>query len=416
MEALFKLSLKSKISLGLCLVIITAFFSVQFLAVVQVLDPSYALTVFGFCCILLFVPCFFIIGYEFWWEQKEHKRSFDDKYQAINLSNMVVILDYKGYILEANANFCAAIGYKPVELIGKHHKLLVPKEQVNTKEYRDFWAKLLQGNYVEGDYNKVKKDGTGLWIHATYAPIRAGNGSVYQIIKIATDINDQKELEQDILRKNKYLEHAAKILRHDMHSGINTYIPRGLRSLKRRLSEDQIKELKIEAPIKLITDGLAHTQKVYEGVKEFTNLVKDNIELEKTEQNLAEILNNYLTNTAYADQVVIDRLPTILVNEPLFCTAIDNMIRNGLKYNDSSSKMVAITMVDDYHLAIIDNGRGMSQEDFDTLSQPYVRKDGQAESGSGLGLNITVAILKEHNFSVSVEKQEQGTMIKVKIR
>ena len=70
------------------------------------------------------------------------------------------------------------------------------------------------------------------------------------------------------------LEHAAKILRHDMHSGINTYIPRGLSSLKRRLSEDQIKELKIDAPLRMIEEGLTHTQKVYKGVKEFTNLVK----------------------------------------------------------------------------------------------------------------------------------------------
>ena len=104
------------------------------------------------------------------------------------------------------------------------------------------------------------------------------------------------------------------------------------------------------------------------------------------------------------------------MNEALFCTAIDNMIRNGLKYNDSEFKMVAIHMVDDYHLAIIDNGRGMSQEDFLKLSRPYVRKDGQAESGTGLGLSITVAILKEHNFPISVEKLKEGTMIKVKIR
>ena len=39
----------------------------------------------------------------------------------------------------------------------------------------------------------------------------------------------------EIEKKNTYLEHAAKILRHDMHSGINTYMPRGLSSLERRL-------------------------------------------------------------------------------------------------------------------------------------------------------------------------------------
>ena len=106
----------------------------------------------------------------------------------------------------------------------------------------------------------------------------------------------------------------------------------------------------------------------------------------------------------------------MLVNEALFCTGIDNLIRNGLKYNDAKTKFVRIEMLDEKHLVIIDNGRGMSQKDFDKLSQPYERKEGQKEKGTGLGLNISVAIFKEHGFQMSVEKLDIGTMIKVKIR
>ena len=72
-------------------------------------------------------------------------------------------------------------------------------------------------------------------------------------------------------------------------------------------------------------------------------------------------------------------------------------------------------MLDGKQLAIIDNGRGMSQEDFDMLSLPYQRKEGQKEKGSGLGLNISVAIFKEHGFQMSVKKLEVGTMITIKI-
>jgi hypothetical protein len=66
-------------------------------------------------------------------------------------------------------------------------------------------------------------------------------GSIRYNLKIATDVTKQHEAEDIVNQKNSYLEHAAKILRHDMHSGINTYMPRGLRSLKRRLTEDQLK-------------------------------------------------------------------------------------------------------------------------------------------------------------------------------
>jgi signal transduction histidine kinase len=228
---------------------------------------------------------------------------------------------------------------------------------------------------------------------------------------------EHNEVLSDIQGKNAYLEHAAKILRHDMHSGINTYIPRGISSLERRLSPEVIKELKLEAPLKMLKEGLTHTQKVYWGVYEFTNLVKQGTKLNMEEHDLGAILTSYLSSTAYKDQVVIDRLPKVMVNEPLFCTAIDNLIRNGLKYNDSEFKMVAVSMLDDATLGIIDNGRGMSQEDFEKYSKPYTRKEGQKEKGTGLGLNICIAILREHGFAITCQKQEEGgTLIRIKIR
>jgi signal transduction histidine kinase len=249
------------------------------------------------------------------------------------------------------------------------------------------------------------------------------NSEVQGFMSIGYDVTDvinstqeiHKNIEE-INKKNTYLEHAAKILRHDMHSGINTYMPRGISSLERRLNPEIIKELKIESPLKMIKEGLAHTQKVYKGVYEFTNLVKKDAELNKDSNDLRQILIDYLGSTSYISQVAIDYLPIIEVNQALFCTAIDNLIRNGLKYNDSESKMVAIFMEDEEHIAIQDNGRGMTQVEFEYLSQPYTRKDGQKETGTGLGLNICVAILEEHGFKLSCEKNETGTKMRIKIK
>jgi signal transduction histidine kinase len=219
----------------------------------------------------------------------------------------------------------------------------------------------------------------------------------------------------EVRKQNTYLEHAAKILRHDMHSGINTYIPRGISSLERRMPQTVIDELKLQAPLKMLKEGLTHSQKVYKGVYEFTNLVKKDAVLERADHNLKTILENYLTSTSYKSQVNIAELPVVSVNESLFCTALDNLIRNGLKYNDSDFKMVKIYMEGDL-LILQDNGRGMTQQDFDKLSQPYTRKEGQKETGTGLGLNICIAILNEHGFSISCEKNDIGTKMKIRLK
>ena len=200
-----------------------------------------------------------------------------------------------------------------------------------------------------------------------------------------------------------------------MHSGINTYIPRGVNSLERRITPQDIENLKIGAPLKMIKEGLAHTQKVYKGVYEFTNLVRKDTVLNKENHNLKTILDDYLSNTSYVKQVIVNPLPNVDVNQALFCTAVDNLIRNGLKYNDSDTKLVEISMEGEDTFVIQDNGRGMTQKEFEDLSKPYTRKEGQKEKGTGLGLNICVAILKEHGFEITSEKNEIGTKINIKI-
>ena len=345
---------------------------------------------------------------------KKKEIEIRNRMTAINTSNMVIEFDLDGKIMFANKLFCEKMGYEEKELKGKHHKIFVSKEYSKSPEYKEFWKLLKSGEYVTDEFLRFTKDKNKVWIQASYNPVFGSDGKVQRVMKIATDITDRITQSIEIEKKNTYLEHAAKILRHDMHSGINTYIPRGVSSLERRLSADDMKELKIESPFKMIKDGLTHTQKVYKGVYEFTNLVKKDVVLNKTECNLKDILDSYLSTTSYKSQVQIDELITKDVNESLFCTSIDNLIRNGLKYNDSDTKFVKIFMEGDL-LIIQDNGRGITQQDFDHLSKPYTRKEGQKESGTGLGLNICVAILEEHGFEITCEKNEIGTKMKINI-
>jgi len=348
-------------------------------------------------------------------EITQKERALTNRMDAINRSSPVIEFDINGIVCFANDSFLDAMGYKLEELVGKHHSIFVFDDEKNSNEYINFWNKLKSGVYFSGDIIRKKKDGNKIYLSATYNPIINEKGETYRVLKIARDISEIVEKSKEIEKQNTYLEHAAKILRHDMHSGINTYIPRGLSSLERRLKPEDIETLKIEAPLKMIKEGLRHSQKVYKGVYEFTNLVKKDVVLNKAECDLRAILNDYLSSTAYHSQVIIEELPTIEVNEALFCTAIDNLIRNGLKYNDSETKFVKIYMEGD-ELMVQDNGRGITQEDFDHLSKPYTRKEGQKESGTGLGLNICVAILQEHKFLVRCEKNEIGTKLKIKIK
>ena len=405
---------KSNIYFSIALCCMSTFIGIHTAILLDFVETSHKLSMIAIGSFILYLPSSSLFLRDLFEQNKRDKQVISDKMNALNVANMIIIYNEQGHIIKANKNFCLASGYSEQELIGVPHY-----EICDTKEV-PLWKVLLNGRHLKTDFQKVHtKDKKVLYISGTYSPIKATNGRVYQVIQIATNVTDDFVTKNELVTNNAYLEHAAKILRHDMHSGINTYIPRGIRSLERRLqklSEKERKELNIDTPLKLIREGLSHSQKVYRGVTEFTNLVRNDVEIEKSPCDLRASLREYLSQTSYSDQVLIKELPVINVNEALFCTALDNLIRNGLKYNDSPSKIVQIEMRDKDCIAIIDNGRGIKQKDFEKLSQPYHRKPNQKESGTGLGLNICVAILNEHNFSVSIDDSyNKGTCILIRI-
>ena len=349
-------------------------------------------------------------------------KEIENVISAIDKSNATIEFTPHGNIITANKNFTDIMEYDLEEIQGEHHSIFVDEYTKNSRKYQVFWKSLRDGQFKTGEFVRYTKSGKEVFIQGTYNPILE-NGKLVKVLKIVTDITNSVLQKQEIERKNAYLEHAAKILRHDMHSGINTYIPRGATSLERRLEKIQqsidpdtiYKEWKqLEAPMKLLKEGIHHAQRVYSGVKEFTNLVKQDAVMDTSPYILSDILDKHLRGTAYRGQVQIQDLGTEDVNESLFCTAIDNLIRNGLRYNDNDTKYIKLYK-EDTDIIVEDNGRGITQKEFEELSKPYTRKTGQKESGSGLGLNICVAIMREHGFTVTCEKIETGTKIKIKV-
>lgn len=119
------------------------------------------------------------------------------KIDALDKSLAMIEFDVKGTILAANANFCKAMGYEAREIIGKHHSLFVDPEYAASQAYRDFWMQLGQGQFDAREYLRLGKGGREVWIQASYNPVKNSAGKVTRILKVATDITAQKEVEAE---------------------------------------------------------------------------------------------------------------------------------------------------------------------------------------------------------------------------
>lgn len=121
---------------------------------------------------------------------------------GINATMATIEFKPDGSILTANENFLKAIKYKMEEIKGKHHKMFVPEEIVETKEYQNFWKDLALGKSTTGIFKRIASDGNTVWLNAIYNPIRDANGNVTKVVKFATDITEQQEMlaeNEDIL-------------------------------------------------------------------------------------------------------------------------------------------------------------------------------------------------------------------------
>lgn len=125
-------------------------------------------------------------------EQKLQNAFNTGQIDAISKSQAVIEFDPNGNIVTANDNFLATVGYGLDEIQGKHHRIFVTKQERESEEYRTFWKKLAEGQFYSGEFHRIAKDGSDVWIQATYNPILDMSGNVVKVVKYASNITEQK--------------------------------------------------------------------------------------------------------------------------------------------------------------------------------------------------------------------------------
>ncbi len=136
----------------------------------------------------------------------------DGRIAAIHRAQAVIEFDLDGNVVAANDNFLETMGYALREIRGKHHSMFCSTEHVVSTDYRDFWNRLNKGEFVKGRFQRVGKYGRNVWLMASYNPILDPKGQIIRIIKYATDITQQVELEERITSQTAKMDAAMHTL------------------------------------------------------------------------------------------------------------------------------------------------------------------------------------------------------------
>jgi methyl-accepting chemotaxis protein len=154
----------------------------------------------------------------------ERKSRQSTQAQAAAISRSQAIIEFKldGTIVTANENFLTTLGYSLDEIRGKHHSMFVEPAVRDGAGYREFWAKLGNGEFQAAQYRRVGKGGREIWIQASYNPVLNTRGKPTGVIKFATDITAEKIRSMEADGKIAAIDRAQAVIEFNMDGTIIT--------------------------------------------------------------------------------------------------------------------------------------------------------------------------------------------------
>ncbi|MEL6926200.1 MAG: ATP-binding protein [Bacteroidota bacterium] len=239
---------------------------------------------------------------------------------------------------------------------------------------------------------------------------------------IGTDLTEYKEAEQAIQlhaeklqESNEALERFAFIASHDLKEPVRTangFI--GL--LERKLKNNTDPDVK-----DYLTFVKESNQRMYQLIDASLtmSLINSQQEMEPSVLNgdrlLARVTGNLneLINQRRAS-IIYNNIPNIFADEAQIELLFQNLIENGIKYNESTHPVIKVDCSTDgaYHVfSFHDNGIGIEKAYQQQIFQMFKRLHNREKyKGTGIGLAICKRIVEKHKGEIWVESAEgQGT-------
>ena len=215
-------------------------------------------------------------------------------------------------------------------------------------------------------------------------------------------INDQMvQLDNESKRKQTLVDNMAHELRTPLTS---------IRGYADILEKANITEKNRIMAAKYISSESARLQRISEVMLNSALLRETDVEISCV--NIAEILTETVQKFKYVSEQAGVQLVTsikdscIVCNRDLLAILFGNLIDNAIKACSEGGRVEIDNNLKT--VRIKDNGRGMTKEQTEHITEPFYRTDkvrSRSEGGAGLGLSICAQIVKAHNAEMTFESE-----------
>ncbi len=228
----------------------------------------------------------------------------EGRLSAMDENFAIISFEPNGTILHANDNFLNALGYRLNEVTGNHHRMFCDKAYTNSKAYVEFWNDLANGKSQIDEFERIRKDGSSIWIQASYTPVKNKSGKVTRVVKFAQDITDAKKVIDAV--KNSINLAKTGIMKQTITESTKN---EGIEQLKKGINElFEVVSTKVHGDLNKISEALSSFQKL-----NFTQRVTGDLgEVSVGLNNLADIINEMLVENK-SNGLTLDQSSNILL-------------------------------------------------------------------------------------------------------
>jgi len=236
---------------------------------------------------------------------------------------------------------------------------------------------------------------------------------IYNFGKDRTELlRELKKNNEELIETSEELERFTYIASHDLKSPLRT-----ISNFIGLIEKDLLKQDYDKLPKKLdfVKSGAEQMHFLVQNILEFS-VLKSNLQNERVLIDLNTVMDKVITNLLKDIEdknakIYVDKLPAIVANEVEFLLLFQNLIQNGIKYNENDYPEIQVICVEETETLQIqfqDNGIGIEEKYFETIFEYFKRLHNYAKyAGTGLGLGLCKKIISSYNGQITVQSFPQ---------
>jgi signal transduction histidine kinase len=233
-----------------------------------------------------------------------------------------------------------------------------------------------------------------------------------------TEVNASlMEKTDELKRSNEELSSFAATASHDIKAPFRS-VGGQLEIIKSKIGDLIDSDEEVREAFSKINSARVRIAILLDDLIKFAKTTQDKTPL--TDVDLNKVVEDVLKNIEFnineknAKVIVDGRMPVVRGRYSQLSQLFQNLIGNGIKFQDKKIPKVVISVTDQnkwYQFSIKDNGIGIEPQYFNKIFQAFERLHAQDEfSGTGLGLSICKRIVEHHGGKIWVNSiLGQGT-------